>query len=111
MKKVKIRNVPRFENIKEIIYHSASEFPDNVAFTTKIKDGKDVTYIDHTYTNFLEDINAVGTSLYKLGLKEKRVAVLKHITWRHGFCTIRQGLTTWRIRKLFNKKRSRSYYV
>lgn len=74
--KKKIRTVPKFENIKEILYNSAKKYPDNIAFTTKVKKEDGVEYINHTYTNLLEDINAVGSSLYKLGLKDKRVAVV-----------------------------------
>lgn len=74
--KDKIRNIPKFENIKEILYHSASKYADNIAFTVKIKKGKQVEYVNHTYTNLLEDINAFGSSLYKLGLKDKKIAIV-----------------------------------
>lgn len=74
--KGKERNIPKFENIKEILYHSVSKYPDNIAFTTKVKKNKDVEYINHTYTNVLEDINSFGSSLYKLGLKDKKVSII-----------------------------------
>lgn len=74
--KGKERNIPKFENIKEILYHSVSKYPDNIAFTTKVKKDKDVEYINHTYTNVLEDINSFGSSLYKLGLKDKKVSII-----------------------------------
>ena len=74
--KRKLREVPRFDNIKELIYHSAVKYANNTAFTTKVKNGKEIEYINHTYTNLLEDINAVGSELYQLGLKNERVAVV-----------------------------------
>lgn len=68
----------RFKNIKEIIYHSAIIYSNNIAFTTKIKNNGEVKYVEHTYSDLLSDINSFGTSLYKLGLEDKRVAVVGH---------------------------------
>ena len=31
------KEIQKFDNIKEIIYHSATVYSDNIAFTTKIK--------------------------------------------------------------------------
>lgn len=67
-----------FNNIKEILYHSVSVYPNHTAFTTKIKESNNIRYINHTYSNLLEDINAFGSSLYKLGLKNERIAVVGH---------------------------------
>ena len=74
----KRKNIEKFENIKEIIYHSATVYSDNIAFTTKIKNSGDVEYINHTYSDLLEDINSFGTALYKHGLQNKRVAIVGH---------------------------------
>lgn len=74
--KNKFRDVPVFNNIKEVIENSVKLYKDNVAFVTKIKkEDKSVEYINHTYQNLLDDINSFGTSLYKLGLKGKRIAI------------------------------------
>lgn len=73
MKKSKVRNVPDFKNVKDIVYNSVKQYPNHVAFTTKIGKGQ---YINHTFANLLEDVNAFGTALYDLGLKDKRVAVV-----------------------------------
>lgn len=72
------QTVIKFNNIKELLYHSANIYADNIAFTTKIKKGKDIEYINHSYTNLLEDINCFGSALYKKGLQGKRVAVVGH---------------------------------
>ena len=75
--KNKFRDVPIFNNIKELIYHSVELYKENIAFVTKVKkEDKSVEYINHTYRNLLDDINAFGTSLYKLGLKGKRIAIV-----------------------------------
>lgn len=75
--KNKFREIPRFDNIKEVIYNSVNLYRNNVAFVTKIKneDGS-IKYINHTYQDFLNDVNSFGTALYKLNLKGKRIAVL-----------------------------------
>lgn len=71
------KSFKKFKDIKQLIYNSAKLYPNNTAFTTKIKNANNETeYINHTYTDLLNDINAFGTSLYKLGLKNKRVAVI-----------------------------------
>ena len=74
----KEQTIIKFDNIKDLLYHSVNTYSDNIAFTAKIKNGKEVEYINHTYTNLLEDINCFGTSLYKLGLRGKRSAVVGH---------------------------------
>ena len=65
-----------FKDIKGIIYNSAKEYAQNIAFVIKHKKDKDVSYENITYKTFLKDINAFGTKLYEMGLKGKRVAVL-----------------------------------
>ena len=75
--KNKFRNIPRFNNIKELIYNSVNLYKNNIAFITKIKKEKSIEYIKHTYQDFLNDINSFGTSLYKLKLKGKRIAILR----------------------------------
>ncbi len=72
------KEIQKFDNIKEIIYHSATVYSDNIAFTTKIKTDGNTEYINHTYFKLLEDINSFGTALYKLGLQDSRVAVVGH---------------------------------
>ena len=75
--KNQLREVPRFENIKEIIYNSVKLYPENIAFTIKEKrEGNKVEYKHITYTQLLDDINAVGTALYKKGLQGKRIAII-----------------------------------
>ena len=72
------KNIQCFSTIKELLCHSATVFANNIAFTEKVKQNNETVYIDHTYTNLLDDINAFGTSLYELGLQGKRVAVIGH---------------------------------
>ena len=72
----KLRNAKRFNNIKEVILNSVSLYGDNIAYVTKVKkDKENVQYINHNYNDLLNDIYCFGTGLYKLGLKNSRVAV------------------------------------
>ena len=72
----KLRDAKRFNNIKEVILNSVSLYGNNIAYVTKVKKDKaDVQYINHTYNDLLNDIYCFGTGLYKLGLKNSRVAV------------------------------------
>ena len=75
--KNKFRDLEKFDTIKGVICNSAKEYPNEIAFVTKIKkEDKSIEYINHTYTDLLNDINAFGTGLYNLGLKDKRVAIV-----------------------------------
>ena len=76
MKKGKEFKAKEFNNIKEIIYNSVKEYGTKTAFIIKNKNGKEVSYTNISYSKLLEDINSYGTSLYSLGLKGKRVAVI-----------------------------------
>ena len=54
------KSIKKFENVKDIIYNSAKIFADKIAFTTKVKNGSEVAYINHTYSDLLKDINSFG---------------------------------------------------
>ena len=77
MEKNKLREVPKFENIKEIIYNSVKLYSNNIAFKIKTKkEEKEVKYKEITYKEFLDDINALGTALLDLGFGDKRIAII-----------------------------------
>ena len=66
-----------YQNIREVIQDPVSKYPENIAFRIKEKnDGKNVTYKDITYKEFQEQINALGTELINMGLKNKRIAII-----------------------------------
>ena len=75
-KNEKIYEATEFKNIKEIIYNSAKIYSENIAYVIKhIKDNKP-TYENVTYKRLLEDVNKLGTALYSLGMKGKRIAII-----------------------------------
>lgn len=76
MEKNKFREVPKFDNIKDILYNSVKLYPNHIAFTIKEKTGKQVHYNNITYAGLLSDINALGTALHCAGLAGKRIAII-----------------------------------
>ena len=72
----KEKNIKEFKNIKEILYNSEKEYSDKIAFIIKHQEGKNKTYENITYKTFLKQINALGTKLYNMKLKNKRIAIL-----------------------------------
>ena len=76
MRAEKIFNVPEVNNMKEVIYTAVKKYPENIAFVIKHQENKKVEYDNVTYKRFLEEINKLGSALYKLGLKGKRVAII-----------------------------------
>ncbi len=65
-----------FENIKEIIYNSAEKYGENTAFILKHKNDKEVEYENISYKRLLEEVNYLGTKLFDLGCKNKRIAIV-----------------------------------
>ncbi|MBR3163324.1 MAG: AMP-binding protein [Clostridia bacterium] len=76
MKKVKELEAIEFNNIKEIIYNSAKKYNEKTAFIIKNKKGKEISYTNVSYMDFLDDVNNYGTGLYAMGLKGKRIAIV-----------------------------------
>ena len=84
---------PTFNNIKDIIYYSVNKYPNNIAFKIKIKNDKEVSYRDVTYEEFLKEVNSLGTGLYNLGMKGKRVAIISknRYEWVLSFVSLLLG--------------------
>ncbi len=75
---IQTKKVKEFKNIKEIIYASAEKYNEKIAFVIKHQEekSKDYKYEKISYKKLLKDVNELGSSLYKMGLKGKRVAVI-----------------------------------
>ena len=85
----KEREVQEFKDIKEIIYNSAKKYADHIAFIIKHQEGKNKTYENITYNTFLDQINSLGTKLFSMRFKNKRIAVLgrNRYEWALGHIT------------------------
>ena len=76
LKRERYFEATEFENLKEIIYNAVKKFGNDKAFILKHKEGKNIKYENITFKKFLEDVNGLGTKLFKLGYKNKRVAIV-----------------------------------
>ena len=72
----KIYEANKYKNIRDVINTSAKLYPNNKAFIIKQKNGKDIKYKNITYKELQEQMNSLGTALYSIGLKNKRVAII-----------------------------------
>ena len=61
-------------HLKEMIQESARLYGDNTAFL--VKDEKGGAYREITYGKFQEDIDALGTKMMEMGLKDKKIAII-----------------------------------
>ena len=81
MEKQKSRVVYEAELVKdfrELIARTTNKYPNQIAYKYKIRKSKqEVEHVNKTYSEFKADIEAVSTSLLKLGLKGKKVAVIR----------------------------------
>lgn len=76
MKNKIVSEKKELKNIKEIIYNSASEYGQHIAFVIKHIEKEGISYEDVSYKRLLEDINKLGSALFKKGFKGKRIAVI-----------------------------------
>lgn len=72
----KIREVVECKDIRELIYNSAKKYANHIAFIIKHQDKKETKYEEITYKTFLEEINYLGTKLFDMGYKCKRIAIV-----------------------------------
>lgn len=68
-----IRKVREISNLKDMLEQSAALFADRDAFTLK---GENGSYKAVTYKEFKEEVDALGTALIDLGLKDRFIAVI-----------------------------------
>ncbi len=83
-----------FKNIREVIDNSAELYANNNAFIIKEKEGKNINYKNITYKELKKQINYLGTELIKLGLKNKRVAIIakNRYEWALTYITVLNGV-------------------
>ena len=88
MKKVKMKayEVEPFSSLKDMLHKAVAKTPDRVLF--KFKEKKEIK--DVTYTEFLADVNALGTALCDLGISKTHVAMLgaNSYKWLNVYLTV-----------------------
>lgn len=70
----KLFETEKVSNLKELLQRTGKLYQNNVAF--KFKTETPGVFRTKTYAEYIEEINALGTALISLGLKDKRIAVI-----------------------------------
>lgn len=87
----KLYNPERVNNFKELINRSVKLYPNHIAFKYKLN-SKDTNVINVTYSKFKKDIDRLGTALFDLGLRDKRIIVIAPN--RYEWCVSYLAITT-----------------
>ncbi len=77
-----IHKVVKYENLKEMLQKSGEAFSNRPAY--KFKTETPGEFREITHKEFREDINALGTALIDMGLKDKRIAVISENRYEWG---------------------------
>ena len=93
MKKLnsEIYKIDEIYNFRDLVTHSANKYQDNVAYKFKRNLGKpNQEVIEKTYSQIKEEVEAFGTSLLKLELENKKIAVIGNniYEWCVSYLTI-----------------------
>lgn len=91
MKDTPLYDVRRISDLKDMIEQSAKLYADKAAFLVKPKDGTD--YVPVSYKKFKEDIDALGTALLSLNLKDKKIALIgeNRYEWATSYLAVCNG--------------------
>ena len=87
----KLYNPEKVNNFKELINRSVKLYPNHIAFKYKLNP-KDTSVITITYSKFKKDIDRLGTALFDLGLRDKRIIVISPN--RYEWCVSYLAITT-----------------
>lgn len=81
----------KFNNIKEIIKNSKENYGECDAF--RFKTDKPDVYKSIKYSEYIEDIEALGTALISIGLKNKKIGVISEnrFEWEEAYLSIVGG--------------------
>lgn len=82
----KIFNAEKFENLKEMINHTKEIYGTYPAFKFKTNDLMKIM----TYDEYIDEVNALGTALISIGLKNKRIGVISEnrYEWEEAYLSI-----------------------
>jgi long-chain acyl-CoA synthetase len=92
VKKVKNYPVREIQSVKEMLETSCKEHRDRIAYYTK--EFEDQSFREIKYEQLLEDVNALGTALLSLGLKDKKIAIIgeNRYYWACSYLAIMCGV-------------------
>ena len=84
----RIFEAKKFENIKEIIKNTKEKYGKETAFKFKSEISSDL--IIKTYDEYIDEVNALGTALISIGLKNKKIGVISEnrYEWEEAYLSI-----------------------
>ncbi len=87
----RVYDIKKFNNLKEIINNSKKEFGENAAFKFKNPETKEMYTM--SYKDYIEEVEALGTALISIGLKDKRIGVIgeNRYEWEEAYLSITCG--------------------
>lgn len=82
----RIYNAPKYNNLKEMINSTREKFGENVAFKLKNENG----IYTMLYKDYIDEVNALGTALISIGLKDKRIGVISEnrYEWEEAYLSV-----------------------
>lgn len=88
----RIHDAKKFETIKEIIQNVKEQYSDNIAFKFKTQEPGKFTEVK--YSEYIDNIEAYGTALISIGLKDKRIGIIgeNRSEWEESYLTIIGGV-------------------
>ena len=72
-RKINYFDTYEIKNLKDMLYKTTIRNQNKVAFRLKNYEGK---IVNKTYLDFRKDVEALGTKLIEMGLKDKRIAII-----------------------------------
>ena len=87
----KLYEIEKVADFRELVERSAKLYGDKTAFIYK-NNPKDTTYITHSFNEFKDDIQNLGTSLIDLDLSKKRTSIIAPN--RYEWCVSYLAVTT-----------------
>lgn len=87
----RVHNVKSFKNLKEMINNAKEEFGENAAFKFKNPETKEMYTM--SYNDYIDEVNALGTALISIGLKDKRIGVIgeNRYEWEEAYLSVTCG--------------------
>ena len=84
----KVFEAKKFNNLKEMINNTKVEFGSDIAFKFKADNSDEITTM--SYNDYIDEINALGTALISIGLKDKRIGVISEnrYEWEEDYLSI-----------------------
>lgn len=87
----RVYNEKKFNNLKEIINNSKEVFGNDPAFKFKNPETKEMYTM--SYKDYIEEVEALGTALISIGLKDKRIGVIgeNRYEWQETYLSVTCG--------------------